>query len=142
MEIVMVDVCCNDPDNGLFSGCAEQIHIGSELIELECRRLKAPRFVEVAPYTGFSGGIRLADKIWPTRGGKEWVGNWCWNSYGMAIKDAVEFLAWLHRRNLFNFTCGEERLFNMWHLRDPFTADDLAFIERMLSKPSSHSAAA
>lgn len=42
-DMIMIDVACNDPDNGLFAGRAEQISIGYDLLELEARR-SAPKF--------------------------------------------------------------------------------------------------
>jgi len=126
---VMIDIACNDPDNGNFASVAEQIEIGN-LMELEARR-GAPRFVELP------GGFRLAGKRWPTRGSKDWVGNWCWNGYWMDIPVAVDFLAWLHGRRLFDCTCAEERIFNTWKLPRPFDADDRKFFDRLLGKPSS-----
>lgn len=127
---VMVDVACNDPDNGIFAHVAEQIQIGAELLELEPRRMP-PRFVEI------DGGFRLAGKVWPVKGSKDWVGNWCWNGYWMEIPKLVEFLDWLHGRRLFDCTCGEERIYNIWKNEKPFDKSDRDFLSRMLGKPSS-----
>lgn len=127
---VMIDVACNDPDNGIFAGRAEQINVGN-LMELEARRSPAPRFVEM------QNCFRMAGKRWFTRGSKDWVGNWCWNGYWMDIPEAVQFLAWLHGRKMFDCTTGEQRLFNIWKLDRPFDDDDHAFLDRMLGKPSS-----
>lgn len=132
---VMIEVACNDPDNGLFAGRAEQIQVGCEFIELEPRR-RAPRFVEVG--TGF----RMAGKVWHSTGSKYGIGNWCWNGYWMEIPEAVRFFAWLHQRQLFDLSCGETRLFNRWRIERPFDQDDLAFLDRLLGKPSMHSFAA
>jgi hypothetical protein len=127
---VIVEVACNDPDNGTFAYRAEQIQIGHQLIELEAKRELAPRFVELL------SAFRLAGKKWPHYGGPTWFGNWCWNGYWMDIPTAVDFLAWLHQRNLFNLTCGEERIFNRWKWREPFDKSHLDFLDRQLCKPS------
>lgn len=132
---VMIDIACNDPDNGCFAYCAEQIQIGAQFIELEARRT-APRFVAL------THSVRLAGKHWPIRGSKEWIGNWCWNGYWLDIPVAVDFLCWLHGRKLFDLTRGERRIFNMWRSDRPFDAADRAFLDRMLGKPSTWSAAA
>lgn len=129
---VMIEVACNDPDNGVFAYRVEQIQIGREFIELEARR-SAPRFVEL------DGAIRLAGKHWPIRGSKDWFGNWCWNGYWIDIPVAVEFLCWLHSRKLFDLSCGEARIFNLWRLDRPFDKNDREFLDRMLGKPSTHS---
>jgi hypothetical protein len=133
---VMIDIACNDPDNGNFAARAEQVQIGDTLIELECRRWPAPRFAELG------GNIRLSGKHWPILDSKDWVGNWCWNGYWIKIPVAVDFLCWLHARKLYDLTCGEERIFNMWRLDKPFDSDDRAFLDRMLGKPSNHFASA
>lgn len=106
---VMIDVACNDPDNGIFCHRAHQIQVGYQFAELEAKRDPAPRFTEED-----DDRITMSGKSWPTHGSKEWVGNWCWNGYWMDIPTAVDFLVWLHRRNLFALTCGDDRLFQRW----------------------------
>ena len=130
-DMIMVDVACNDPDNGLFAGRAEQISIGYDLLELDARRA-APKFVEIV------GGFRLAGKQWHSPHSKYGVGNWCWNGYWMKTRHAAHFLAWLHGRRLFGVSSGEQRLFNMWQSDRPFGEDDVEFIWRLIGKPSSH----
>lgn len=126
---IMIDVACNDPDNGIFAHRAEMISVASDFLDLElCAR--APRFIELP------GKFRLAGKTWPITGSKEWVGNWCWNGYWMDIPKAVEFLAWLQAKNIFRCTCGEERVYNTWNAPVAMTADDRAFFSRLLGKPS------
>lgn len=135
-DLVMVDICCNDPDNGLFAYVAEQIQIGDQLIELEPRSIRAPRFVDL------QDRFRLAGKVWAFDSVKEWVGNWCWNGYWMPIPEVVRFLDWLHRRRLFQCTTGETRIYNMWKNSAGFDDEDRRFLWRMLGKPSNHHAAA
>jgi hypothetical protein len=131
---VMIDIACNDPDNGLFAGRAEMIEIGTDFIELEVRGAP-PRFIDDG--AGTSNLIYLAGKRWPVIGGKYSVGNWCWNGYWMEIPVAVDFLVWLHGRRLFNLTCGETRIFNMWKSdRSLNNPTDREFLWRMLGKPS------
>lgn len=126
---VMIDVACNDPDNGLFAHRCEAIQIGTDFIELEARR-RAPKFED-------QGGenIWIAGKRWPVIGMKYGVGNWCWNGYWFEIPVAVTFLIWLHGRKLFDLTCGEERIFNLWKL-DQSLESERAFLDRILGKPS------
>ena len=124
---VMIDIACNDPDNGAFAYRAEMIQIGAQFLELEAKR-RAPRFVELP------SAFRLAGKTWPTCGSKDWVGNWCWNGYWMDIPKAVEFLAWLQGRNLFHCGCGEDRAYNIWNAPVRMTSDDRKFFVLMLGK--------
>lgn len=110
----MLHVCCNDPDNGLFYGRADQLMIGS--IELEALRDPVPKFVEL------DGAIRLAGKVWPVMSSKDWVGNWCWNAYTLGNAgdpktekhELARFLIWLRRRRLFGCVCGPPAFFNWW----------------------------
>lgn len=129
-DTIMIDVACNDPDNGLFAGVAEQISVGSDFMELECLVGRPPKFAEL------QGGIKLGRRAWPTCGSKEWIGNWCWNGYWMKIPDAVDFLAWLQSTHRFHCTCGEERIFNIWNSEKDMDMSDREFLSRMLGKPS------
>jgi hypothetical protein len=128
---VMLEVACNDPDNGVFAGAAEMINIGT-FVEFELLGAHTPTFRELGDR------IRLAGKQWPIEGSKEWIGNWCWNGYWIKIPVLVDFLVWLHSRKLYSLTCGESRIFNRWRLREPFGAKDREFLTRQLGKPSNH----
>lgn len=135
-DAVMIDMACNDPDNGLFNHCVEQISLGYDFLELECVKAIPPRFAEL------DGAVRLSGRTWPIIDSKYGVGNWCWNGYWIAIPVAVDFLTWLHDKNIFHCTSGETRLFNIWNSPRPFDEDDRKFIWRLLGKPSMHGAAA
>lgn len=136
-DLIMVDVACNDPDNGLFAHQAQQISIGYDLLSLEARNwCRPPRFVET------EDGFRLAGKAWRAHGSKYGVGNWCWNGYWMKTRDAADFMSWLHNRRLFTVECAEQRLFNMWQSSKPFDDGDREFIWRIIGKPSMHDHAA
>lgn len=120
----MLDIACNDPDNGCFIGRAPWLQIGS--IEFEARRSE-PKIVELA-----SGDIRLAGKTWPVSRSKEWYGNWCWNRY--LISDGTQtpqlwladFIFWLWKRDLYRVSCGPDK-FGLWFNR--------SFKEMELRKP-------
>ena len=115
-------VCCNDPDNGLFTGRAVALSIGSAEFEADDWE-DGVRFVELP-----DGRIRLAGKVWTTHWSKDWVGNWCWNAYGLGYGRRtprcrlVDFLKWLRGRGLFRMTCGPERL-SRWFEEDRFLTD-------------------
>lgn len=130
-DLIMIDVACNDPDNGIFAGRAEHISLGFDLLDLEAIRVP-PKFTEIA------NGFRLAGKQWHAPSAKHGVGNWCWNGYWMKTRHAAHFLSWLHGRKLFAVCSGEQRLFNMWQSDKPFDDADREFIWRLIGKPSSH----
>lgn len=122
---IRIDVACNDPDNGRFAGRAEMIQVGLPFLELTARREPAPRFVEIP------GRFRLSGRTWPVANSREWFGNWCWNAYWLELPHAVDFLIWLHGRELFHCDQAEARLFSLWHGRKPLPRP---FIERQLAK--------
>lgn len=108
---IRLDVACNDPDNGLFAFCAEQLQVHTwdgESIELAACRA-APRFREL------SGAIRLCRGVWPTLASKEWYGNWCWNAYWLHPEVAADLLMVVKRSGLFHCDCGPSQLFDNWN---------------------------
>lgn len=99
--MLYLDVACNDPDNGVFSGRAMQLNIGTA-------ELEAKDFERGYAFAELDGAIRLAGKRWQIESAKEWVGNWCWNRYLLAKRDLTvrwyltEFVTWLRARDLFH----------------------------------------
>lgn len=107
-----LDVCCNDPDNGIFAHQAEALQVDTwdgEIIEFECRSLRAPRFTEK------SGVIRICRRNWPILASKEWHGNWCWNAYWLAPSTLLDLLAALKTARLFHCGCGPTQLYDNWN---------------------------
>ena len=115
-----LDVACNDPDNGLFAHIAEHLQVTTwdgENIELECQRMRAPRFTEV------SGGIRFMRHVWPTLASKEWYGNnWCWNAYWLAPEDLISLLRCAQVSGMFHCGCAPTQLYENWN-NGPFNVD-------------------
>src|SRR5579883_1033598 len=106
-----LDVCCNDPGNGIFAHRAEQLQITTwdgEGIEFECVG-RAPRFTEG------SGFIRLLRRNWPILASKDWHGNWCWNAYWLEPSVAVRLLAAVKSSGLFDCVCGPSSLYENWN---------------------------
>ena len=94
---VWIDIACNDPDNGLMTRRAEGLAftIGDCHFEFEPTSHRG--------YMGFTEtdeGFRLSAKKFRCGRSREWVGNWCWNSYEMSTSDAAELLCWLRWRKL------------------------------------------
>lgn len=109
---IRLDVACNDPDNGIFAHCAEQLQVDTwdgESIEFESLRDPAPRFAELA------GSIRLCRRTWPIIASKEWYGNWCWNAYWLMPSVAVALLAAVKRAGQFSCDCGPSQLYDNWN---------------------------
>lgn len=121
-----LDVCCNDPDNGIFAHQADALHVDTwdgESIEFEARSLRLPRFSERP------GAIRICRRNWPILASTEWYGNWCWNAYWLAPGTLLDLLAAVKKSRL--FYCGQapSQLYDNWNndaaplLRDLWAAN-------------------
>lgn len=105
---VRFDFACNNPDNGLFAGKVNSIHYAltpSEYIEIDCRTWDGYAF------TVGDDWIRLHRRKFKVVGGKDWIGNWCWNAYAMERTEAKRFLAMLKSSGNWHCVQGPTR----WH---------------------------
>lgn len=109
-------VCCNHPDNGLFTGRAMALNI----VNMEFQANDWARGVAFREAPD-GRNIRIAGKDWPILRSKEGVGNWCWNAYELGIatpnspQRVAEFLIWLRRRELFAIEAAPTVIWNWWH---------------------------
>ena len=106
-----LDVACNDPDNGLFAGRAEQINAvtwDGELIEFEANG-RAPVFYERP------GALRICRRNWPILASQDWYGNWCWNAYWLTPSVMAQCLATIHKARHFRCSCGPSVLYDNWN---------------------------
>lgn len=133
--MLSLHVACNDPDNGLFQGYADQLAIcgnpSVDYCEFEPIR-SSPRFAELEE------GIRLSGKVWPIQCAADWVGNWCWNSY--QIGDGArtprwwmaDFVVWLRAKRNFTMTMGHSDLFEWFN--NPGTSAAMMDVYRWLGE--------
>ena len=129
-----IELCCNDGDNGAFTGFASAIHVGDlELISRRWHhasrpgprlRIEADRFV-------------LAGKAWPYERMKSYFGNWCWEAFWVEPDVCADFLIWLHGRRLMSVEIAEHRVFNLWKSNQPL-GSSRDFIARYFGKPSTY----
>jgi hypothetical protein len=108
---IRLDVCCNNPDNGLFAGRADGLQVttwDNQDIEFE-RTGRAPNFHEK------SGQIRIARHWWPYVRSTDWFGNWCWNAYWIETAVIIRLLATVKATRLFDCTLGSDTLFDNWN---------------------------
>lgn len=124
-DIVRIDFACNDPDNGLFAHCVEQIQLPDQLLELSAKSMRPPRFAERP------NAIRVCRRWWPTKRSTGWYGNWCWDAHWFDASVATELICAIHKSRLFCCDEGETRLYNLWQLDEPLDAE---FLNRMLVK--------
>lgn len=98
------DIACNNPDNGIFAGKAHMITYrlwDGGYCELEC-----DSWLDGYAFTETDDGIRLHRRKFKIVGSKEWVGNWCWNSYRMERNEAKRFLGMLRSSGRWHCTHG------------------------------------
>jgi hypothetical protein len=84
----IIDFACNDPDNGMFAGevwCASVTKSGVGC-DLETD------FGRPFTFSELPGAIRLHRRVFKITGSKEWVGNWCWNSYRLEYPEYKRLL--------------------------------------------------
>lgn len=109
------DIACNDPDNGSFAGKtnAIQYRVGNDLIELEADTWDGYKFTDA------SGWIRIHRRKFEIIGGKDWVGNWCWNGFKMERSEAKRFLGALKTSGCWRCTHGPSRWFDWFNGPEP-----------------------
>ena len=110
---VFLEICCNDPDNGLFVGRAAAIEIGNR-ISFECR------YIDWSPkLTEGDGFIRIGGRKLQCFQSREWYGNWCWNVY-LCRSDEVEALVnWPKFRKWFDISEAHPRVFDAYKAGKP-----------------------
>ncbi|GAB0119468.1 hypothetical protein [Acidisoma sp. 7E03] len=121
---VRIDIACNDPNNGQFVGRANMFALPDGLGEFEARNfLHGPKLTEL------KDAIRIRRQVFPVKGSREWIGNWCWNGYWMEPPIAAEFVLTMWRSR--KFSCSSETeafgrfLFEDWEAGEPIAAAEL-----------------
>lgn len=118
-QTISLMVACNDHRNGVFAGEADLIELGTRHSDDVHIALDGPttRFRE------FADAVKIGRRKFPVLGGKEWVGNWCWNEYFVTPEVAAKVLNHLRTigwsRNEWTEEFGDK-----WESGDPFTASD------------------
>lgn len=102
-----VDFCCNDPNNGLFTGKVSDFNIDlpcGEPLELsgpECR------------ITVLVNRIKIGQKSFLFRNYREWVGNWCWNAATLEDEAVWRLVSYLRDVKKWTCQCGPTGLFDL-----------------------------
>lgn len=98
MKTMAVDLCCNDPDNGMALDKIDaiEVHLSDET-DYEIKVVDFEMSWEVQ--SDRNKRIKLGDRIYPIHGYREWYGNWCWNRIWMAPADVVTLLNYLVSRH-------------------------------------------
>lgn len=121
---ISVMLCCNDPDNGNFTGKLSAVQFGDELMSLEVNVIGAE------PGLKWDGRyIKVSRTKFRVTASGRWVGNWCWDSVEMTVADAARlanYLRSLRYKSYPIFHCDAARtdLFEKWETTEPFTPAD------------------
>ena len=125
-NIVSVALCCNNPDNGMFTGKFCAVNIGTELLDLDNKYYppKEPKlsyeFKTVKEGRGFGasrveGHIKVSRRRFPVIGYKYGWGNWVWDLVIMTPETAVSFLNYLKELDCFQPDSGDEEFFDIFN---------------------------
>lgn len=106
--LTRIDFCCNDPDTGAFAGKVTQISYND--CDLEADNWSGYAFNVIG------GNI---SRKYPYRDMREWVGNWCWNSFWFYRDDAKRLLNDLRNSGRWNCTGGPVRLCDWFDKNHP-----------------------
>jgi len=119
-ESIDVHLCCNDPDNGCFTGRIEMMQVGPNL-ELEAWPHR-PRLRYLDRKVSIAGAHYRITHY------KQWYGNWCWDLVKMPGSEVVRMLNRLSRRGWFSVHEAEERLYAWWENGHTWTDGDIRLI--------------
>lgn len=104
---IRIDFCCNDPDNGDFSGRV----VGASFSECD---LEPANYDWGYKFTLLPTGIRLHRRVFPYVARKYWVGNWCWDVFLFERSVGVRLLKVL-RKEGWRCTGGPTRLYDWFN---------------------------
>lgn len=103
-KFISVSFCCNDPNNGNFTGRFDAVHIGDDLLHLE-GKYHPERGLKIATdFTGGGGGwgaspakgrIKISRRYFEIHGYTYGFGNWCWDLFMIAPRVAIDLINYL-----------------------------------------------
>lgn len=135
---VEVLLCCNNPDNGVFTGRLCAIEVGPNL-RFETAGLWSERlgpclrylWREERPHRGAgTQRIAISGRYFPIINYRCWFGNWCWDAVAMRGATVLALLNWMKRKPWFALHEAEERLWNHYESDRPFEDHDLRLITK------------
>lgn len=111
-DTIRVDIACNHPDNGLFVGVAQAIHIGE--YEFQSRAWDwAPKLTEG------NGWIRIGGKSLRCSGSRYGVGNWCWTAFYCDRRHVESLMNWQRFRRWYSLDAAPIEYFGKWEAGEP-----------------------
>lgn len=124
---LVVSLCCNNPNTGMFEGEVCAIHIA----ELEIEGAEFERDgVKGAPMRYLKDGwaprpqqVEILGRAFPITDYRYGYGNWCWDGVEVTAETAIELLNFLMTNTEWHFgiEAGPTELFDAWRRKEPFT---------------------
>jgi hypothetical protein len=112
---MIVSLCCNDPDNGQFTGRL----VALDYSDLELRHDDWFRGC-VVRYLG-DGKVRISRRVFTFERHKEWYGNWAWDGVWMRRQEAKRLLRYLRDSGAWTCEAGPSRLYDWFNAPRPQT---------------------
>lgn len=105
-----IDFCCNDPDNGAFSGRVVGVTFGDQEIE-------ADDFLRGYRFKVEGGRLRIERKWFAFDRSKDWIGNWCWNGFWFSPPEGKRLLRHLRSTGRWRCTTGYALFYDWFNRR-------------------------
>ena len=122
-----IDLACNYPNNGDFTGYVDQIQVRPDdtfdsLLQLYGNRLSLRKFY--SKESKKPREIKIGHIVLRIGGYATWVGNWCWDRVSTDADSVVLLLAYLQRRG-WQCEMGICELFEKFNAKESITVEDL-----------------
>lgn len=118
---VLVMIACNNPDNGMFEGRFDALHIETESHD----ELSFMAFNPIAVEVDHKKKILMIEGMQMNfTKSQEWHGNWCWNAYRVSPEKAARLLNFVIRKG-WKPDMGTNHLFEKAERKSTFEAEDL-----------------
>lgn len=93
-QLIQVMVCCNEPQNGHFSGYLTGLDLGE--LRLYCG------LTEEGCWMLFEGNyLKVSNDQFYVVDRERWVGNWCWDRITMPAESACRLLNWARKNDFY-----------------------------------------
>lgn len=135
---VSISFCCNNPDNGMFTGRFCNVEIGDNLLSLD-NKFYPPRepkldyrFEVKDSGIGFAanraeGRIKVSHRQFPILGYKYGWGNWVWDLVIVTPEVAINLANYLQHLGLWTAE-GSVEWCDQWDTEEPFDPKDPKWI--------------